>query len=180
MKFDFSFNKKKLNRWLLYLGIIALGIIFDQVTKALAVEFLSLNRKPSKTVNIIGDFLRLRYAENTGMAFSMLSDSRWVFMSISTVAILAMIFYLLFAKDQPLLYTVSVAVIASGGIGNMIDRFFLGYVIDFVDVKYFAVFNGADSLVCVGAGLLCLAMVLDIIKESKNRGNEKRKSETKE
>ena len=180
MKFDFSFDKKKLNSWLLYLGIIALGIIFDQVTKSLAVEFLSLNRKPSKTVNIIGDFLRLRYAENTGMAFSMLSDSRWVFMSVSTVAILAMIFYLLFAKDQPLLYTVSVAVIASGGIGNMIDRFFLGYVIDFVDVKYFAVFNGADSLVCVGAGLLCLAMVLDIIKESKNRGNEKRKSETKE
>lgn len=179
MKFDFSFDKKKLNRWLLYLGIIALGIIFDQVTKALAVEFLSLNRKPSKTVNIIGDFLRLRYAENTGMAFSMLSDSRWVFMSVSTVAILAMIFYLLFAKDQPLLYTVSVAVIASGGIGNMIDRFFLGYVIDFVDVKYFAVFNGADSLVCVGAGLLCLAMVLDIIKESKN-AKEKRKSETKE
>jgi signal peptidase II len=179
MKFDFSFDKKKLKSWLLYLGIIALGIIFDQVTKSLAVEFLSLNRKPSKTVNIIGDFLRLRYAENTGMAFSMLSDSRWVFMSVSTVAILAMIFYLLFAKDQPLLYTVSVAVIASGGIGNMIDRFFLGYVIDFVDVKYFAVFNGADSLVCVGAGLLCLAMVLDIIKESKN-AKEKRKSETKE
>ena len=43
-----------------------------------------------------------------------------------------------------------------------------------------AVFNGADSLVCGGAGRLCLAMVLDIIKESKNRGNEKRKSETKE
>ena len=110
----------------------------------------------------------------------MLSDSRWVFMTVSTVAILAMIFYLLFAKDQPLFYTVSISVIASGGIGNMIDRFFLGYVIDFVDVKYFAVFNGADSLVCVGAGLLCLAMVLDIIKESKKEKQKKINGETKE
>ncbi len=180
MKFDFSFNKKKLKSWLLYLGIIALGIIFDQVTKLLAVEFLSFDRKPSKTINIIGDFLRLRYAENTGMAFSMLSDSRWVFMSVSSVAILAMLFYLLFACDQAPLYTVSVSIIASGGIGNMIDRIFLGYVIDFVDVKYFAVFNGADSLVCVGAGLLALAMILDIIKEAKKESAKKREKETKE
>lgn len=180
MKFDFSFNKKRLKPWLIYLGIIALGIVFDQVTKALAVEFLSFNRKPSKVINIIGDFLKLRYTENTGMAFSMLSDSRWVFMSVSSLAILAMIFYLLFAKDQPMLYTISVSIIASGGIGNMIDRVFLGYVIDFVDVKYFAVFNGADSLVCIGAGLLCLAMILDIIKESKKEKENKKKSEAEE
>ena len=175
-----NLRKKKLKYELLYFGIIALGIIFDQVTKFLAAEFLSENHKATKSIKIIGDFLKIRYAENRGMAFSMLSDERWVFMSVSTVAIVLMLGYLLFAADQPPLYMISVSVIASGGIGNMIDRVFLGYVIDFVDVKYFAVFNGADTLVCVGAGLLALAMILDIVKESKKLKEEKRENETKE
>ena len=55
----------------------------------------------------------------------------------------------------------------------MIDRLFLGYVIDFLDFTLinFAIFNLADSLVCVGAGLLMLALILDIIKESRNKKN---------
>jgi len=61
--------------------------------------------------------------------------------------------------------------IISGGIGNMIDRTLLGYVVDFIDFRLinFAVFNGADSFVCVGAGILILALILDIIKESRKR-----------
>ena len=59
----------------------------------------------------------------------------------------------------------------------MIDRIFLEYVVDFVDVQGFAVFNGADSFVCVGAGLLILAMLLDIIKESRE---SKRKKQEKD
>ena len=61
------------------------------------------------------------------------------------------------------------AMIISGGIGNMIDRIALGYVVDFIDFTLidFAVFNGADSFVCVGAGLLILALILDIVKEQK-------------
>ena len=59
--------------------------------------------------------------------------------------------------------------IISGGIGNMIDRLMLGYVVDFIDFRLinFAVFNGADSFVCVGAGLLILALIKDIVDESK-------------
>ena len=166
-------ERKKLFDYLLYLGIIVLGIIFDQVTKLLAVNFL----KGEKSIKIIGSFLRLSYVENTGMAFGMMKNSRWIFMSVSIIAILAMICYLLFAKNQPKLYTVSVSIITAGGIGNMIDRTLLGYVIDFVDVKYFAVFNGADSLVCIGAGLLILAMLIDIVKESKKLKAEKKKKE---
>ena len=72
---------------------------------------------------------------------------------------------------------ISIALVISGGIGNMIDRVALGYVVDFLKFAFidFPVFNIADSLVCVGAGLLMLAMVLDIINESK----EKKKGEKK-
>ncbi len=168
-----EFDKKRLKDYLIYLSVIVLGIAFDQVTKLLAVSFL----KGEPSINIIGKFLRLSYVENTGMAFGMMKNARWLFMTVSTLAILAMLGYLFLAKNQQKLYTVSVSIIASGGIGNMIDRISLGYVIDFVDVKYFAVFNGADSLVCIGAGLLILAMLLDIIKESKKQKSEKQKKE---
>ena len=90
-------------------------------------------------------------------------------MSISTVAILAMLVFLYAGFAQNLLYEISVAMIIAGGIGNMIDRTVLGYVVDMIDFRLidFAVFNGADSLVCVGAGILILALLLDIAKESK-------------
>ena len=59
---------------------------------------------------------------------------------------------------------------------NMIDRLALGYVVDFIDFRLidFAVFNGADSFVCVGAGLLILALIIDLVKEYKE---EKKKAE---
>lgn len=172
-KMKLKIDKKSLLGYLTYLVIIASGIVFDQLTKLLAVKFL----KGADDVKVIGNFLKLSYVENRGSAFGMLKDARWVFMSVSTLAIIAMIAYLFTAKNQSRLYTVSIAVIASGGIGNMIDRIALGYVVDFVSVKYFAVFNGADSLVCVGAGFLILAMLLDLIKEAKAQKEKKSRGE---
>lgn len=118
---------------------------------------------------IIKDVLHLTYIHNRGAAFGMMANSRWVFMIISSVAILLMAAYLYIGRAQSKLYTVSLAIIISGGIGNMIDRIAYGYVIDFIDFCLidFYVFNIADSFVCVGAGLLILALVLDIIKEAR-------------
>ncbi len=151
--------------YLLYLGIVAVGILIDQLTKLLAVRFLL----PIDTCPIIKNVLHLTYAENRGAAFGILADNRWVFLSISAVAILAMAFYLFSGLSEGRLAGVALAMILSGGIGNMIDRIGLGYVVDFIDFRliHFAIFNGADSFVCVGAGLLVLALLLDIIKEGK-------------
>lgn len=157
---------KKINlKYLIYTSIIIGGIVIDQLTKLLATKFLM----PIDTLPIIKDALHLTYVMNKGAAFGMLSNHRWVFMIISTAAIIALAVYLFLGKAQNRLYEISIAMIISGGIGNMIDRVALGYVVDFIDFRLinFAVFNGADSFVCVGAGLLILALVLDIIKESK-------------
>ena len=160
---------KKLSffEYLLYPAIILVGIALDQLTKWLAVKFLS----PIDTLPLIEDVLHLTYVENRGAAFGMLADHRWVFIIISTVTIIAMLYVLFSARLPNKLYTVSVSMIISGGIGNMIDRTVLGYVVDFIDFRLinFAVFNGADSFVCVGAGILILALILDIIKESRKR-----------
>ena len=165
METKMKFVKKTPKDYILFSAIIAGGIIIDQITKALAVAYLM----PIATCPIIEDVFHFTYRENTGMAFGMLKEHRWIFMVVSTLLIIGMGVYLYGMKSENRLYDVSLSLILSGGIGNMIDRIFLGYVVDFIDCRFinFAVFNGADSFVCVGAGLLMLALILDLVKEFK-------------
>ncbi len=151
--------------WILItLGIVAL----DQISKLLAIAFL----KGSESFVVMNKILRFTYVENYGAAFGMLDDKRWIFMLLSVIGILAMCFFLFkFAKDDKLL-AVSLCFVIGGGIGNMIDRVRLGFVVDFIDFYAFPnfwvwVFNVADSFVCVGAGLMILYLILDTIKEAK-------------
>ena len=159
-------KKLPLKSYIIYTVLILLGIGIDQLTKWLSVKFLS----PIDTFPLIKGVLHLTYVENRGAAFGMLADHRWIFIVISSVTIIALLYVLYsgrFYKND--LYTVSFLLIISGGIGNMIDRTLLGYVVDFIDFRLinFAVFNGADSFVCVGAGILVLALILEIINEKK-------------
>lgn len=152
----------------LYIVIVAVGIGLDQLTKLLAVKFLM----PLDTVPIIKNVLHLTYMENRGAAFGMLANNRWIFLIVSTLAILAMIFYLFSGLSEGRFAGIALSMLISGGIGNMIDRLAKGYVVDFIDFRLinFAIFNGADTFVCVGAGLLILALVFDMIDERKERG----------
>ena len=151
--------------YIIYTAVIIGGIVLDQLSKLISVKLLA----PIGSVPLWEGVLHLTYVENRGAAFGMLADHRWVFMSISTIAITAIAIYLYSGRNTSKLYTSALMLIVSGGIGNMIDRIALGYVVDFIDFALidFAVFNIADSLVCIGAGLLVLALVLDIIKEAK-------------
>lgn len=164
---DKIFKKRRLSDYLMYTAVIIGGIILDQITKILAEVFL----KSNGTFPIIKNALHLTYVENRGAAFGMLADNRWLFMVVSVAAILVFGAYLYLGHAESTLSAVALAMMTSGGIGNMIDRIFRGYVIDFIDFRLinFAVFNGADSLVCVGAGLLILSLLLGLHTDSGNR-----------
>ena len=171
------FKKKTPKDYIIYSAIIVVGIFLDQLTKYLTAKFMTLGQR----ITLIEGFLRLTYTTNDGMAFGTMdgADQRWVFMTISTLMIIGFGLYLYLGHAENMLYGISMAMVVSGGIGNMIDRLGFGFyvnpqtglgeVIDFVDFYgiWNAVFNGADSFVCVGAGLLILALVKDIIKESR-------------
>ncbi|MBQ7387704.1 MAG: signal peptidase II [Clostridia bacterium] len=164
------FKKKRAVDYVIYSLVIVVGIILDQLSKLLVVKHIPLDT----TVPLIKDVLHMTHIRNDGAAFGMLDDHRWIFIAISTVTIIALAFYLYLGHAQNNLYAVSIAMIISGGIGNMIDRLVLGYVVDFIDFRAFDfwkwIFNGADSFVCIGAGMLILALILDIIKEYKATG----------
>ncbi len=149
----------------LWIAIMVLVVFLDQLTKYLTVLCL----KPIPTFTIIEDVLHLTYVENPGAAFGMMKDQRWLFMVVSTVAIVALLIYLFKKKSQCWLENLAIVFIVGGGIGNMIDRVVLGYVVDMIDFRLinFAVFNVADSFVCVGAGLLMLYIILAGVQEYK-------------
>ena len=168
------FMKKQPIEYIIYSAIIVLGIFLDQLTKFLVNKYMDLY----ESIPLIKDFLHLTYTTNKGAAFGMMEDQRWIFIVISTVTIIGFMVYLYLGHAENMLYGSAIALVVSGGIGNMIDRLGFGFyvnkdgmgeVIDFIDFCgiWKAIFNGADSFVCVGAGLLVLALIIDLIKEYK-------------
>ena len=167
------FVKKKPKGYILYSVIIIVGIILDQLTKFLVTKYMTMYQ----SIPLIKGFLHITYTTNDGAAFGMMDGQRWVFIVVSTVAIIAFLAYLYLGHADNTLYAVSLSMVISGGIGNMIDRLGFGFyvnpntglgeVVDFIDFCgiWDAIFNGADSFVCVGAGLLVLALVVDLKKE---------------
>ena len=161
---------------LILAGIILGGVGLDQLTKLLVAENMTLYQ----SISVIPSTFNLTYIHNKGAAFGMLANHRWVFMVVSTVAIIGMGVYLFRFCKEKMLFKVGLALVVSGGIGNMIDRIAYGYVIDMIEATFietlfgwsFAIFNVADSFVCVGAGLVIFCLVRDIIKEGKKSENK--------
>ena len=150
---------------IILLSVIGASILVDQIVKIIISSTMSVG----ETIPVIKDIFHFTYIRNEGAAFGMLSEHRWVFMIISSVAIVAMCIYLFKFCKERMLVRIGIALVIGGGIGNMIDRIFLGYVVDMIDCRFidFYVFNVADSCVCVGAGIVFLGVLLDTIKEIK-------------
>ncbi len=128
-------------------------ILVDQLTKSLATK----NLLYGEYVNIFSG-LNLILVHNTGAAFSFLSDAggwqRWLFLLVSLSVSIILIIWIFRLKEQQLLESLSLALILGGAIGNLVDRIFLGYIIDFIDIYYknyhWPVFNVADASITLG------------------------------
>ena len=142
--------------------MILMIVAFDQVTKYLSVRYL----KGKEAAAFIPGIVQFRYAENTGMAFSLFSGARWIFIAVTVVVCAAGLWYLFSGRCKSLWAYWSLGVIISGGIGNLIDRVRFSYVIDFIEPVFinFAVFNIADSAVSLGACSLVIYLIFDLIK----------------
>ena len=157
-------------------AIVALFGVGEHLGKgAEAMDAVASGLQP---IDIIPGVFRLCFVVNDGAAFGSMDDNRWLFMVLSSIAIVAILVFIFWKKPQSKLMMASLIMICSGGIGNMIDRIYLGYVIDFLDFCAFPnlwmwVFNVADAFVVVGAGLLILWMVLDIVKDAKDEKAKK-------
>lgn len=132
--------------WIIALSVIAA----DRFSKWICQSYL----QPVGSVPVIKGIFHLTYVQNRGAAFGILQDKMWFFIP-ATVIVLAVILHLLAkTKTDSRAMRVSLAMIAGGAIGNLLDRIWLGYVVDFLDFRVWPVFNIADSCIVVGAVLL--------------------------
>ena len=151
-------NLKKRSCMLGIFGVILL-LLLDQFTKYLAV--IHLKDKP--VIPIIQDVLELSYLENRGAAFGMLQNQKIFFVFVASI-ILAVIVYVIYKMPVDRKYHklhVFLTFIASGAIGNMIDRLRLDYVVDFISfvLIHFPIFNVADIYVTVATAFLVILIL---------------------
>lgn len=150
---------------IIILAASAVLIGLDQWTKWLAVTHL----KEQSPVVLWDGVFEFFYTENTGAAFGMLKEQRWIFITVTIVVLLAVLAVLLSGRfrKHPLVNISGILIIA-GGVGNLIDRIALGYVVDFLYFKLidFPIFNVADCCVVIGA-ILLLVYFFFFYKEEK-------------
>ncbi len=140
-----------------YFFLSLLLILLDQITKLLVYGYI----KPNNTI-VINEFFSLTHVHNYGAAFSFLADQsgwqRYLLSGISMIASIAIIIWMRRVEVDQVLKLSALSVLLAGAVGNLIDRFFLGFVIDFIDLHYqtfyWPVFNVADILISVGVVLL--------------------------
>ncbi len=150
--------------------VIAVLTVIDQLTKHIAVMTVKVN---GPVEFLFGSF-QFRYVENTGAAFSSFSDNTLV-LAVLTSVILAGCLILLFSKRiKSMFMNVCLLLVVSGGLGNVIDRFRLGFVVDFIEPLFidFAVFNFADCCITVGAFMMIAYEIYELIREQKKKAAE--------
>jgi signal peptidase II len=146
------------SRILLVAGVAVAVFVLDRVTKAWVTENIPLN-----TVRpVIGDYVRIVHAQNTGAAFGLLPERTTLLSVLSVLAVLAIVYYYRQIASSSSLVSATLGMQLGGAFGNLLDRITQGYVVDFVDVGVgeirFWAFNVADSSIVVGIILVTAAL----------------------
>ena len=147
---------------LIWLAIAVAIICLDQLTKSLVMNHLQLYQAIKIT-----PFFNILLSFNTGAAFGLFNQAsgwqQWLFGCVAVVVSSAIVIILLRQPREQWLNNLGMSFILGGALGNLIDRLTLGYVIDFLHFHLgqwsWPIFNVADSMICIGAGLLLLSML---------------------
>lgn len=140
--------------------VILLCVSLDQISKYFAQNNL---KGLSSEIPVIGKVFSLYYVENKGISFSMLSNKMTLIIIITGIILLLLVYVLIRTPKRSyyMPFLVVLSVIIGGALGNMIDRIFRGYVIDFIMLDFisFPIFNIADIFVCVGLFILVILII---------------------
>lgn len=149
------------------LAIIAILTAIDQLTKYAVVSTVKIDGPKE----FLFGLFQFRYVENTGAAFSSFSDNTFLLSVFTVIIIIVGLAVLMTKKLKPMFVNICLLLILSGGIGNVIDRIRLGYVVDFIEPMFidFAVFNFADCCITVGAFMLIGYEIYDLVSDYKQK-----------
>ena len=169
------------NKWMTYaemLIITAVVFAVDQLSKYWIRTHLAL-RETITPIPAIGSWFRIIHWKNTGVAFGLFQGNGWILTVIGVAVVIGIIIYSTQVTKGPAFWRIALAMELGGALGNLADRINpeLGYVVDFIWIGNFPVFNLADSAIVIGAAIMIIGMM---IQDSKNEGreNERRDSDT--
>ena len=149
--------------------IVVLIIAVDQLSKYWVVNNIGMR----DSISVIPKLIDFVYVKNTGAAFSFLSDKNYGIVILSIISVLfcvGVIFYMIKYRPENKLLGISLALMLSGAIGNVIDRIFKGYVVDFIEMIFidFPVINVADIAITFGAAMI----IIYVLFFDKTKSNE--------
>ena len=151
-----------------YLALLLSAVLalVDQLLKLLVKAELA----PIGELPLLDGVLHLTYVENRGMAFGMMQGQKWLLIWVTALVLLVLIAGIIMGKIRKPATLFTTAVIIGGGIGNLIDRVYRGYVVDYIDFRIinFAVFNFADICVSCGTAVLLVLLFVEMLREGKN------------
>lgn len=149
-----------------FIILIIAAFALDRITKIIVIK----NIEYLSRIDIIDHFLSLTYVKNTGAAWSILENKQLLLIIISIV-FLGIILYIALKEKMTKINILQYSLIIGGGLGNLYDRIFLKYVVDFISIEIFnynsPIFNVADMCICIGVILLIITM----LRSEKNEGN---------
>ena len=153
-------------RWPLFIGLAASIVIVDQLTKLWLTSILG----PGERREVVGDLVRIVHSQNTGALFGLFKDQALLFGLVS-VGVVALIVWYHGSAGRNTLTSIALGLLLGGALGNMADRFRLGYVVDWVDVGIgnlrFYTFNVADSAISCAILLLIMSAFLpDLLRRT--------------
>lgn len=160
--------------WLLLLGVTLLTVVADQASKAYVVAHLGLYES-WMPLAFLEPMFRFTLVHNTGAAFGLFPQGGSIFLVIAIVISVVIVYYYRRVPSGAWLARLALGLQLGGALGNVIDRARLGYVVDFLHVEYWPVFNVADSCIVIGVTLLALLMLIQEHQEvqaSKSSGEE--------
>lgn len=166
---------------MIYYILALIVFLVDQGSKWLIVKNMNLHDE----IPVIGNFFVITSHRNTGAAFGILEGQRWLFIVITSVVLIGMIYYLrLMIRGNKRMLAAALSFLIGGAIGNFIDRLLTGEVVDFLQFNFvfsffgkpvdytFAIFNIADAAITVGVILIILDTIISSIQERKSNKHE--------
>lgn len=141
-------------QWVALALVAGAAVVADQLTKRVVAGELQLR----DAVEILGPF-SIHHVRNTGIAFGLFADSTTAVVGLTTIAIVAMLWFFARSGRRHPLLPVALGLLVGGSVSNLVDRIRLGYVTDFIDFDYWPAFNLADTFIVAGVTLLFVSLV---------------------
>ena len=133
-------------------------VIIDQVIKYM----VNINMLLGQSYPLIEDFLYITYVKNTGIAFGLFKNNNLFMIIVISIIILILLYFYNKEKNKVFSLNISITMLISGAVGNLIDRIYYGFIVDYIVFTFWPAFNLADSLIVIGSITLAVYLIFQV------------------